>query len=50
MTNEERYRELVVEAIDRQKYFLSLMPKCDKGVRRLIWLRLMGLMETWDMI
>lgn len=50
MTDEQRYRELVVVAIDRQKYFLSLMPRSDKDVRQLIWLRLMGLVETWTIV
>lgn len=50
MTDEQRYRNIVTEAVDQQEHFLFLMPRSDEHVKRLVWLRLMGLVETWTII
>ncbi len=50
MIDEQRYRNLVSGAVNRQEHFLLLMSDADEQVKRLIWLRLMGLVETWTII
>ncbi len=50
MIDEQRYRDIVAGAVDYQGHFLSLMPGASEDVRRLIWLRLMGLVETWTIV
>lgn len=50
MTDEQRYRNLVSAAVKQRGHFLSLMPGASEDVRRLIWLRLMGLVETWTIV
>lgn len=50
MIDEQRYRNLVSGAVNRQEHFLLLMPDAGEQVKRLIWLRLMGLVETWTIV
>ena len=49
--NEETYRELVRTTSEYREYFASYLKHspAEKYKRRLIWLRLLGLIETWDM-
>lgn len=49
MTDEETYRELVRTTVSYKIYFLDHMKYSDakKDSKRLVWLRLMGLIETW---
>lgn len=46
---EETYRELVRITIEHKIYFLDYIKysDADKNKKRLIWLRLMGLIDTW---
>jgi len=49
MTDEETYRELVRITIRHKIYFLDYMRygEANKQSKRLMWLRLMGLIDTW---
>ena len=49
MSDEETYRELVRTTIDHKIYFLDYMKytEADEDRKRLVWLRLMGLIDTW---
>ncbi|KKM65155.1 hypothetical protein LCGC14_1494270 [marine sediment metagenome] len=52
MDNEETYREIVrttSKHLEHHTNYLKYSPG-EKYKRRLIWLRLLGLIETWDMI
>lgn len=50
MTNEQRYRKIVAAAAEDRKYFISMIQLSDSdGVNHLLWLRLVGLAETWCM-
>ena len=50
MTDEQQYRKIVNAAMEDQKYFISMIrPDDSSGVNHLLWLRLMGLAETWRM-
>lgn len=46
-----RYANVVNAAVCRQKHYIFLMSfTIHKEVKHLLWLRLMGLAETWWMI
>lgn len=49
MTDEETYRELVRTTCEHQEHFANYVMNhsAEKCRKRLIWLRLMGLIETW---
>ncbi|KKM65154.1 hypothetical protein LCGC14_1494260 [marine sediment metagenome] len=52
MDKEETYRELVAMTSDLQWHFFDYVKHRDisEHAKKLSWLRLMGLMETWDII
>jgi len=49
MRDEETYRELVKVTSEHQIHFANYVMKhsVEKHKKRLIWLRLMGLIDTW---
>jgi len=51
MTDKE-YRQVVNETLRSHEFYVAtvLYYRSDMATKNLTWLRLMGLMETWDMI
>lgn len=52
MTDKE-YRELVKSKVDFNNYYASRLAQSSDNIhipKQAIWLHVMGLMETWDMI
>ena len=49
MTDEDTYRELVRTTAEHQIHFANYVMKhsIEEHKKRLIWLRLVGLIETW---
>jgi len=49
MNNEDTYRELVRTTSEHQEHFANYVMNhsAEKYRKRLIWLRLMGLIDTW---
>lgn len=52
MDKEEQYAWIVIMNVDNLEWLTSFLTTelHKKSTRRLAWLRLMGLIETWDMI
>jgi len=51
MTDDEKYRGIVQILLTDHAYFVSVATEnYYKEVRHRVWLQLLGLMETWDLI
>ncbi len=50
MNKEEEYAWIVMMNVDNSEWLISFLTTGlhKKNTRRLAWLRLLGLMETWD--
>jgi len=51
MTDNE-YRNVVIQTIRSREYYIATIKfyRPDHDSKRLAWLKLMGLMETWDVV
>lgn len=47
---EWHYKRIVSLCVEHRKHYISAMLNHNnKSIKRSFWLRMMGLMETWDM-
>ncbi|KKL04961.1 hypothetical protein LCGC14_2610810 [marine sediment metagenome] len=52
-TDEYYYREIVKAGLhlrDHRKYILRVIKNDDSYTKTIVWLRFMGLIETWDIV
>lgn len=50
MVNDKHYRELVDHTSLHYNFYINVVrPNLNTDYQQLLWLRLLGLVETWDM-